>query len=600
MANTTAPNSVNERPKLSLDQLRRSLRIFSYVLPYKWSFLASMLAVMFSSLLFLAIMQIPGEWFKIINGESEYGVSLNGLFGILVVLLALMALLSYIRTVLMTLVSERSMQLLREEFYQKLLSLGVPFFEENRVGEITSRISNDITRIQSTVSVTLGEFLRQIILLVGGVIYILVAMPRLALLMLATFPVVIISAMFFGRYVRRLTKERQEYLANTNVVVEETMQSIQTVKAYTNEWFEIGRFRKNLEETVLISLKAARVRGGFAAFIILVMMGSLFFIMWRAALMVQSGDLPSGDLVNLVIFTTIIGGAIASLGNFYTEIVAAVGATDRIQDILDMEVEQELKTSHEPTNRRFAGAIDLEDIQFAYPTRPDVPVLKGINIHIQPGERIALVGASGSGKSTIMKLLLRFYQPSAGNLLVDGAPQSSYDINSYRQNLAVVPQEVLLFGGTIGENILYGRPDATPAEVEAAARQANAWEFIQSFPEGLETIVGERGIKLSGGQRQRIAIARAILKDPAILLLDEATSSLDAESEKVVQDALNKLMENRTSIVIAHRLATIRDVDRIYVMDQGRIVEEGTHAELSSIPNGTYNSLAKLQFDLVE
>ncbi|MCC6724806.1 MAG: ATP-binding cassette domain-containing protein, partial [Saprospiraceae bacterium] len=313
------------------------------------------------------------------------------------------------------------------------------------------------------------------------------------------------------------------------------------------------------------------------------------------AWLLSKGDMDAGQLVSFVVYTAVIGGAIAGLSNFYTEILGAIGATERIRDILEEKSEIEIGGG-QTIAKQLQGEISFKNVKFTYPTRDDIQVLKGINLQVAAGEKVALVGPSGAGKSTIVQLLLKFYGIQSGDITVDG--QSIYGMNTtaYRQNIALVPQEVLLFGGTIRENILYGKPGATDAEILDAARQANALEFIQRFPDGLETIVGERGIKLSGGQRQRIAIARAILKNPAILLLDEATSSLDAESEKVVQEALEKLMEGRTSIIIAHRLATIRNVDKICVLDGGRIVEEGTHEELSAMEDGLYNSLSKLQF----
>jgi ATP-binding cassette, subfamily B, bacterial len=587
-----------QKQRLKREDLKRALKIFRYVLPYKWSFILGMVFLSMGSLLFLAIMKVPGEIFNIISGESKYGLSLNSLFLLLTLFLFVQGLMSYLRVNLFAIVSEKSMAYVRTDLYEKLVTLGIPFFESRRVGELTSRITNDVTQVQSVVSITLAEFLRQIIVLIGGVAIIVVTMPRLALTMLATFPVVVVVAMFFGRYIRKLMKERQDQLALTNVVVEETMQTIQTVKAYTNEWFELNRYTRNLKEAVRISLKAARMRGVFAAFIIFVMFGALFFIMWRAALMVQSGDMLKGDLVDFVVFTGIIGGAIASLGSFYTELVSAVGATDRILDILDMPSEVAIAG---PDNGRpplrFKGNIRYDEVLFSYPTRKDVEVLKGISFSIEAGKKIALVGASGAGKSTIVQLLLRFYEVDGGQISVDGKNIRDYDITAYRRNFAVVPQEVLLFGGTIRENISYGKPGAREEEIIEAAKKANAWDFIQTFPDGLETLVGERGVKLSGGQKQRVAIARAILKDPTILLLDEATSSLDAESEKAVQEALKKLLEGRTSIIIAHRLATIRDVDQIYVIDNGRIVEQGTHEELSMLEDGAYNNLARLQFE---
>ena len=594
-------NQADKEPvKLSKEKLKRALHIFKYVLPYRWAFILGMIFLSAGSLIFLGIMKVPGEIFNVISGESTYNLGLNQLFLVIVGLLALQSLLSYFRVQLFAIVSEKSMALLRKELYQKMISLPIGFFEERRVGELTSRITNDVTQVQGVVSITLAEFIRQIIILLGGIFIIIFTMPRLALIILATFPVVVVGAMFFGRYLRKLMRERQDQLAQTNVVVEETMQSIQTVKAYTNEWYELKRYVKNLNEAVRVSLRAAHVRGLFASFVILVMFGALFFIMWKAAQMVQAGDLPKGGLVDFVVFTGIIGGAIASLGNFYTAIVSAVGATERILEILDMDGELEVALEQNTSTLNLQGEVEYRNVHFSYPTRKDIQVLKNVNFVIEPGKKIALVGASGSGKSTIVQLLLRFYDLDEGTIFVDGQSVDSYDISDYRQQIAIVPQEVLLFGGTIKENILYGKPEASLEEIENAAKMANAWEFIKGFPEGLETVVGERGVKLSGGQRQRIAIARAILKDPAILLLDEATSSLDAESEKVVQDALNVLMEGRTSIIIAHRLSTIRDVDQIYVIEDGRIVEQGTHAELSLIEEGAYNALAKLQFESAE
>lgn len=588
-----------EKAKLTRENLKKTLKIFQYVLPYRWLFIVGMIVLALGSLLFLVIMRTPGEFFNIINGEAQYGLSLNQLFVVLLIFLAVQSLFSYFRVQLFAYVSEKSMADLRTDLYRKLVSLPIPFLEQRRVGELTSRMTSDITEVQSVVSITLAEFLRQVIILIGGVGFIIFAMPRLALIMLATFPVVVIMAMFFGRFIRKLMRARQDQLAKTNVVVEETMQSIQTVKAYTNELFEIGRYTKNLKESVRIALRAAHMRGLFAAFIILVMFGALFFIMWRAAVMVQNDLMKEGDLLDFVVYTAVIGGAIASLGGLYTTIASAVGATERIVDILNQESELELAADGEQAKKRFVGNIRYEDVRFSYPSRLDVEVLKGITFSIPAGQKIALVGGSGAGKSTMVQLLLQFYQVQKGAIYVDDRPATEYDLVEYRQNMAIVPQEVLLFGGTIRENIQYGRPGATDEEVLAAARQANALDFIQSFPEGLDTLVGERGVKLSGGQRQRIAIARAILKDPAILILDEATSSLDAESERLVQDALNELMKGRTSIIIAHRLATIRDVDCIYVLENGKIIEQGTHTELSLIEDGVYNALAKLQFDAV-
>jgi ABC-type multidrug transport system fused ATPase/permease subunit len=545
-------------------------------------------------------MKLPGEILNVATGKSNWGMSLDQVFLLLIGLLVLQSVFSYFRVQVFAIISEKSIALLRKDLFSKLITLPISFLEERRVGELTSRITNDVAKIQQVVSVTFAEFLRQIILLLGGVAIIVFTMSKLALVMLATFPFAVLVAMFMGRKLRKLMKSRQDQLAQTNVVVEETMQTIQTVKAYTNEGFELRRYIKYLDEVVRVSLRAANIRGLFASFIILVMLGTLFLIMWRAAILVQQGEMVEGNLIDFIAYAGIIGGAIASIGNFYTEIVSAIGSTERVFDIMQEDSEVDLQKVDENTDRRSKGHIRYQNVYFSYPTRSDVPVLQGIDLEVHPGQKVALVGASGAGKSTIIQLLLRYYQPQQGEILLDGTPIQSFDLSAYRKNLAIVPQEVILFGGTIKENILYGKPEATDEEVRLAAQQANALDFILAFPDGFETTVGERGVKLSGGQRQRIAIARAILKDPAILLLDEATSSLDAESERAVQDALNTLMLGRTSIIIAHRLATIRDVDQIYVIEQGQIVESGTHLELSEKQDGAYSNLAKLQFDLAE
>lgn len=588
------------KTKMTKERFSEATRIFKYVLPYKWPFISGLITLALGSVIFLVIMKIPGELFNVINGESPYGLNINQIFILVIFFLGIQSLLSYLRVQLFTVVSEKSMALLRTDLYQKLIGLSIPFYEKNRVGELTSRITNDVTQVQQVVSVTLAEFLRQIIILVGGIGIIVFTMPRLALTILLTFPLVVISAMFFGRHIRKLMKKRQDLLAETNVVVEETMQNIQTVKAYTNEWFELSRYKTKLAEAVAIALKAGKMRGLFAAFIIFVMFGALFFIMWRAALMVQAGTLAEGDLVNFVVFTGIIGAAIASLGNFYSTIVASIGATERIFEILEKPSEVDIEQGEKQDPIKLNSSIEYKNVQFSYPTREDVEVLNNVSLRIKAGSKIALVGASGSGKSTIIALLQRFYECSDGEILIGGKNIQQFPLSAYRRNIAIVPQEVLLFGGTIRENILYGKSSATEKEILAAADNANALEFINGFPEGLETIVGERGIKLSGGQRQRIAIARAILKDPSILILDEATSSLDAESERLVQSALNNLMQGRTSIIIAHRLSTIRNVDCIYVIEKGQIVEQGTHQELSLLDKGIYNKLAKLQFEEIK
>lgn len=591
----------NAKEKLTREKLYKAARIFKYVRPYRWSFFGGLALLTLSSLLFMLFPGAAGEMANIANGnEPKFGDFSLQQFGLFfLVLLIVQGVFSYLRTILFANVSEKGMSDVRKALYASLITQDVPFFEQRRVGELTSRITSDVEKLQSAFSVTLAEFIRQLVTLVSGIAIIAWLTPELSFIMLLTFPIVVVVAMVFGRYIRKLSRKRQDELANTNVIVEETLQSFTVVKSFTNEWYELLRYGKSVDKVVQISLKFARTRGLFFIFIITVLFGAIFFILWRGALLVESGDMQVGDLFSFILYTAFIGGAIGGLGNLYTELTSAIGATERIQEILDRTSEVEPLNNKLAPHERLHGEVSYQNVRFSYPTRKDVEVLKGIDLTIHSGQKVALVGASGAGKSTIVQLLLQFYKVDSGNIFVDGQSIYDFDLLKYRQNIAIVPQEVMLFGGTIRENILYGKPDATEAEIIEAARKANAWEFIQSFPEQLDTLVGERGVKLSGGQRQRIAIARAILKDPAILLLDEATSSLDAESEKLVQEALNRLMEGRTSIIIAHRLATIRDVDCIYVLENGQIIEQGTHQELSMRDDGAYNSLAKLQFETI-
>ena len=587
-----------QRPKVNREQFREALKIFEFIRPYKWYLIIGLVLLFVSSLVFMVFPFMAGQMVDIAQGNSKYDLTLQTMGLALLVILLVQGFVSYTRVIFFAKVSENGIADVRRAVYSRLLTLPIAFFEKNRVGELISRLTADVEKLYSAFSITLAEFIRQIIILVAGIIFLAITTPKLALIMLATFPVIVIGAFFFGRYIRKLSKQRQEELAESNIILSETTQNINVVKSFTNEDYEVKRYAGSLDRVVSIAMKFAGGRAIFSVFIVTILFGALFFIIWQAAIMVQRGDMTAGQLISFVAYTAIIGGAIAGLGNFYTQLLGAIGATERIREILGEEGELTPTDAVMPKHR-FEGSVTFEDVHFVYPTRIDVPVLKGVDLDVKPGEKVALVGTSGAGKSTIIQLLLRLYPLEGGNILVDGKKATDYELSDYRKNFALVPQEVLLFGGTIRENILYGRPGASEAEIITAAEQSNSMEFINKFPEGMDTIVGERGVKLSGGQRQRIAIARALLRDPAILLLDEATSSLDAESEKVVQEALDKLMVGRSSIIIAHRLATIREVDRIYVLDGGRIVEEGTHEELILRDNGIYAGLAKLQFESI-
>ncbi len=588
-----------EDKKFSREKLREAMGIYEYIRPYRWSLIGGLILLFLSSLVFMIFPYLMGKMIDIAEGKEVFnGMSLQQMGLVLVVVLIVQGFVSYARVMLFARVSEKGIANVRKALYEKLITLPIVFYEKNRVGELISRITGDVEKLYDAFSIVLAEFLRQIIILVTGIVLLGITTPWLTLIMLSTFPVIVIGAIFFGRYIRKLSKERQNELAEANTILSETMQSISAVKSFTNEWFETNRYGNSIDQMVVVAMKFARGRAIFAVFIVTVLFGALFFIIWQAALMVQANTITVGNLVSFVAYTAILGGSIAGLGNFYSQLLGAIGATERVREILKMEGEVEaVPAQHRPWSLK--GNIVYQNVHFRYPTREDIPVLKGVDLEIKAGQKVALVGPSGAGKSTLIQLLQRFYQIESGDIQVDGKSIFDYNLTEYRRNIAVVPQEVLLFGGTIRENILYGKPEASEAEIIEAAKKSNSWEFIESFPEQLDTVVGERGVKLSGGQRQRVAIARAILRDPEILLLDEATSSLDAESERVVQEALNVLMEGRTSIIIAHRLATIREVDCIYVIDHGKIIEKGTHEELSAITDGAYSGLAKLQFESI-
>ncbi len=582
--------------RLNLQQLREAKSMLRFIRPYRWYFIGGLVLLFLGSMMFMIFPYLAGELADVATGTSKLGLDLNQIGILLIIILVLQGLMSYFRVTWFAVVSEKGMADVRSSIYQRLIGLPVYFFERNRVGDLTSRISEDVNRLSTVFSTTLAELIRQVLILITGIAFLLFTTPRLSLTMLATFPVIVVGAMFFGRFVRNLSRQRQKSLANTNTVVEETLQNIHTVKAFTNETFEYNRYRNEMADVITTSLRLAKFRAAFASFIIIVLFGVIFFILWFGATMVQNDEMTIGQLVSFISYTAIIGASIGSLGNFYTEIVTALGGTERIREILTEPAEVHVPAAVHRS--RVRGHIRFEDVYFDYPSRPDMAVLQGINMDIRPGEKIALVGQSGSGKSTIASLLMRLYPLEKGRITLDGADIRDMDLSSYRSIYALVPQEVLLFGGTIRDNILYGQPEADEEALLNAARMANCLDFIQSFPDGFDTLVGERGIKLSGGQRQRIAIARAVLRHPDILILDEATSSLDAGSERVVQEALDRLLEGRTAIIIAHRLATIRNVDSIYVLEHGRVVEQGTHDELITRDNGVYGALARLQFDV--
>ena len=583
------------RKKLSSAGLRKLLGVFRFALPYKWVFAAGLLSLVLSSVTLLSFPYFAGQLLDIASGKSSrYFTTLNEVAVILILVLLVQSVFSFVRVYTFSIVSERTLADLRRSLYEKIIWLPMKFFDQHRIGELMSRITSDVVSLQETFTTTLAELLRQLITLIAGTALIFYLAPRLTAFMLAIVPVLVILALLFGKYIRKLSRNTQDKLAAANVVAEESFQGIAMVKAFTNEASEVLRFTRSLQEVVQVAIRSARYRGLFIAFVILALFGGIVGVAWYGATLVQSQYISVGELFSFVLYTTFIGGSMAGLGDIYTQLQRAVGASERLLEILAQEDEAD-SPGKGTAAVRIDGRICFDRVSFAYPGRPEVSVLNEMTFEINAGEKIALVGQSGSGKSTIINLLLRFYRVSQGRIVVDDKPVDEYALTTYRRNLGIVPQDVVLFGGTIYENIAFGKSGATRDEIHAAARQANALEFIERFPEKFETRVGDRGMKLSGGQRQRLAIARAILKDPAILILDEATSSLDAGSEFLVQEALEKLMTGRTTIIIAHRLSTIRKVDRIFVISNGRLAETGSHRDLASLDEGIYKNLLKLQ-----
>jgi ABC transporter fused permease/ATP-binding protein len=581
-----------EKRKLNKENLGKLGGIFRYLMPYRLAFFSGLVFLLFSALTLLSFPFVAGKLIDIAQGGSWIVDDVNSIAWMLIGILAVQSIFSFFRVWLFALVSEQSMRDIRKDLYSRLVRLPMSFFDKRRTGELLSRITSDVSQLQETFSTTLAELFRQVITLVAGVGFLLYNTPKLTLFMLGSFPVLVLIAMVFGRFIRTLSKKTQDELAAANVIVEETLQSISTVKSFVGEAYESARYGKSLNTVVGVALTAAKYRGAFISFIIFALFGGIVGVMWYGSSLVASGEMSVGELVSFVLYTTFIGGSIAGLGDIYSQLQKAIGSSERVLEILEEEEEREKGQVSE----NFEGRIEFSAVGFHYPTRPEVEVLKNVSFQIQSGEKVALAGHSGAGKSTIIQLLLRFYEAGKGEIMVDGMNVNDWNLKALRSKIGIVPQEVLLFGGSIRENIGYAKPGATEEEIIQAAKKANAWQFISLFPEGMDTLVGERGVKLSGGQRQRVAIARAILKDPAILILDEATSSLDAESESLVQQALDELMKGRTTLIIAHRLATIRKVDRIYALSEGQIVEQGSHQDLIKTEGGFYANLVRLQF----
>jgi len=576
--------------KITKEKLKKSLRLFKYVRPYVGTFSIGLVFLFLSSLASMVFPYLAGQLVDAAN--QEFIENINKIALMLLGIFFLNAVFSYFRIYLFAIVTQKTLAALRQDTYEQLIRLKMSFYAERRVGELTSRISSDISLLQETLTTTIAEFIRQIIIIFIGVALLTYISAKLTLLMLALVPVVVIVAVLFGKKIRKLSKEAQNKVAESTVIVEETLQGIATVKAFVNESFEVLRYRDKTNQVIGVALKGAMWRGAFASFIIFCLFGSIVAVIWYGVLLVQQGNLSVGDLFTFILYSVFVGASLGGIADLYSQLQKAVGATENLLEIFDEAKEEEVS---KPSASIEKASIVFDQVSFSYPSRSDIPVLKDLSFTINSGEQVALVGPSGAGKTTITALIMRFYELTEGTISIDGKSILDYGLNDLRNAIAIVPQDVILFGGSIYENILYGKPNAKEREVIEAAKLANAIEFIEGFPEGLHTLVGERGVQLSGGQRQRIAIARAILKNPKILILDEATSSLDSQSEKLVQEALETLMKGRTSLVIAHRLSTIQKADQILVLKDGKLVESGTHQELANMEGGLYKDLKSLQ-----
>lgn len=576
---------------------KKTFGLYSYLGKYRKIFIPSVIALFVTGALSLAfpyylgsLIGSPQEAMQ--NGVEAEKVSeqINRVVATLLILLCIQAFVAYWRVRGFIKAGESALCDLRQDVFARLVRLPMPWFMERRTGEVGSRFSADLAILQETLITTVPQMVRQSVTFIGGLIFIFIASVKLSLFMLAMIPVVVLVVAIVGRKIRKWSRDAQDQLAQSNIVAEEAVQGIADVKAYSNEGFEEERYRSALDEFLGTVIKGSKARAMFVSFIIFILFGTISVVVWFGAGMLSRGEITSENFTHFILFSIFVGASLGSLPDIMSQLQKTQGATERIREILNHEIEDNRVESGDA----ITGSMSAKDLVFAYPSRKETKVLNGVSFEVKAGERVAVVGPSGAGKSTVFSLLLGFYEGDQGGLFFDGKPAGEIPVATRRAAMAVVPQEVLLFGGTIRENIEYGRPGASEEEIIEAAKKANAHDFIDAFPEGYDAMVGPRGVKLSGGQRQRVAIARAVLADPKILLLDEATSALDSESERLVQEALDKLMKGRTSLIIAHRLATVKSADKILVLKDGKIVEDGSHAELME-KEGTYRLLAQTQ-----
>ncbi|MDP6709012.1 MAG: ABC transporter transmembrane domain-containing protein [Alphaproteobacteria bacterium] len=580
------------------DETRARVGELRRLLPFVRPYWRAVLGAFFSLIVAAGSVLMIGQAVRRVvdHGFGSGGVFIDQYFLALLGVVAVLAAATYGRFYFVTWLGERVVADLRKAVYDHVISLSPAFFETTRTGEVLSRLTADTTLIQSVVGSSASVAMRNVLLFLGGSVLLVISSPKLTGLVFILLPVVIAPIIVFGRRVRKLSRESQDRVADISSHAEESLNAIAIVQAFCHEVFDRARFAAVTDSAFATAVRRTRARAWLTALVMLLVFGAVDLVVWIGAKDVAAGAMSGGELAAFVFYAIVVAGALGALSEVFGELQRAAGGAERLAQLLGTEIDIKAPPSPLALPMPAEGRVQFEAVTFHYPSRPDGAVIKDFDLEVRPGETVALVGPSGAGKTTVFSLLLRFYDPEAGRIRLDGAEIDQVVPSELRARLGLVPQDPVIFSADAMENIRYGRPEAGDDEVVAAARAANADDFITALPDGYQTHLGERGVRLSGGQRQRLAIARAILRDPAVLLLDEATSSLDAESERMVQTALDELMVGRTTIVIAHRLATVLKADRIVVMDQGRIVDQGTHGELIA-RDGLYARLAALQFD---